>query len=118
MRHLEDWLEKKPYGKPFITRLYRQSMYHSPNKTSEQDFSPVEASLSCIEHTLKHTSQWLQEDTFGREKKAKPCPYSSQGSWDPSVPTKHLPESWPEGSSEAAFKSKQLSVKALCISTL
>lgn len=40
------------------------------------------------------------------------------GSWDPSLPTKHLPKSWPEGSSEAAFKSKQLSVKTLSISTL
>lgn len=74
--------------------------------------------LAVFECMLKRASQWLQAASFGGEKKDKPCPYSSLGSWDPSLPTKHLPKSWPEGSSEAAFKSKQLSVKALSISTL
>lgn len=109
---------KEAFRKALYHKALQTINYHSPNKTLEQDFSRVEASLCCAERTLKHASQWLQAETFGREKKAKPCPYSSWGSWDPSLPTKHLPESWPEGSSEAAFKSKQLSVKALCISTL
>lgn len=118
VRYLEYSLEMKCSGRPFITKLYRQPIYTPKTKLWSRTSVLQRYLLAVFEHTLKHASQWLQAASFGKEKAAKPCPYSPLGSWDPSLPTKHLPKSWPEGSSEAAFKSKQLGVKALSISTL
>lgn len=87
----------------------------------EPDFSLAKASLGCAQvHVEIHFPVAAGMQLMGgwRGGKATPWPYFSLGSWDPSLPTKHLPKSWPEGSSEAVFKSKQLTVKALSISTL